>query len=78
MSNWPRASPPNSAVAKGKNLTTPHEKDYHEEVLIYPLDKAHLWYNHLEINKPAGGRITMVWLFGIIGVRPAARLHQLL
>jgi putative ABC transport system permease protein len=55
------------ATARVKNLTTPHEKDYHEEVLIYPLDKAYL-YNQFEFNKPAGGRITMVWLFGIIGV----------
>jgi putative ABC transport system permease protein len=55
------------ATARVKNLTTPHEKDYHEEVLIYPLDKAYL-HNQFEFNKPAGGRITMVWLFGIIGV----------
>jgi putative ABC transport system permease protein len=55
------------ATERVKNLTTPHEKDYHEEVLIYPLDKAYL-YNQFEFNKAAGGRITMVWLFGIIGV----------
>ncbi|HTI11648.1 MAG TPA: ABC transporter permease [Puia sp.] len=54
------------ATARVKSLTTPYEKDYHEEVLIYPLDKAYL-YNQFEWNKPAGGRITMVWLFGIIG-----------
>jgi putative ABC transport system permease protein len=54
------------ATSRVKNLTTPYEKDYHEEVLIYPLDKAYL-YNQFEMNKPAGGRITMVWLFGIIG-----------
>ena len=54
------------ATARVKNLTTPYEKDFHEEVLIYPLDKAYL-YNQFEFNKPAGGRITMVWLFGIIG-----------
>jgi putative ABC transport system permease protein len=55
------------ATARVKNLTTPYEKDYHEDVLIYPLDKAYL-FNQFEFNKPAGGRITMVWLFGIIGV----------
>jgi putative ABC transport system permease protein len=55
------------ATARVKNLTTPFEKDFHEEVLIYPLDKAYL-YNQFEFNKPAGGRITMVWLFGIIGI----------
>jgi len=54
------------ATARVKNLTTPFEKDFHEEVLIYPIDKAYL-YNQFEFNKPAGGRITMVWLFGIIG-----------
>ncbi|MDP4254093.1 MAG: ABC transporter permease, partial [Bacteroidota bacterium] len=54
------------ATARVKDLPTPQEKNYHEEVLIYPLDKAHL-YNQFEMNKPAGGRITMVWLFGIIG-----------
>jgi putative ABC transport system permease protein len=54
------------ATARVKNLTTPHEKDFHEEVLIYPLDKAYL-YSQFEFNKPVGGRITMVWLFGIIG-----------
>jgi putative ABC transport system permease protein len=54
------------ATARVKSLTVPYEKDYHEEVLIYPLDKAYL-YNQFEMNKPSGGRITMVWLFGIIG-----------
>jgi putative ABC transport system permease protein len=54
------------ATARVKNLTTSYEKNFHEEVLIYPLDKAYL-YNEFEFNKPVGGRITMVWLFGIIG-----------
>ncbi len=54
------------ATARVQNLTTPYEKDYHEEVLIYPLDKAHL-HDQFEFNKPAGGHIAMVWLFGIIG-----------
>ena len=54
------------ATERVKDITTPFFKDYHEEVLIYPLDKAYL-YNQFEFNKPAGGRITMVWLFGIIG-----------
>jgi len=31
------------ATARVKKLTTPYENDYHEEVLIYPLDKAHLY-----------------------------------
>ena len=54
------------ATARIKDLPTPFFKDYHEEALIYPIDKAYL-YNQFEFNKPAGGRITMVWLFGIIG-----------
>ena len=55
------------ATARIKDLPTPFFKDYHEEALLYPIDKAYL-YNQFEFNKPSGGRITMVWLFGIIGV----------
>jgi putative ABC transport system permease protein len=54
------------ATARIKDLPTPHEKDYHEEAFVYPLDKAYL-YNEWEFHKPAGGRINTVWLFGIIG-----------
>jgi len=57
---------PEQATARVKNLPTPYQKDFHEEAFIYPLDKAHL-YNNFTMNKPDGGRITMVWLFGIIG-----------
>ncbi|HUB62625.1 MAG TPA: ABC transporter permease [Puia sp.] len=55
------------ATARIKDLPTPFFKDYHEEALIYPMDRAYL-YNQFEFNKPSGGRITMVWLFAIIGV----------
>ncbi|HVU98632.1 MAG TPA: ABC transporter permease [Puia sp.] len=54
------------ATARIKDLPTQYFKDYHEEAFIYPLDKAYL-YNNFTMNKPDGGRITMVWLFGIIG-----------
>ena len=54
------------ATARIKDLPTPFAKDYHEEALLYPIDKAYL-YDQFEMNKPAGGRISMVWLFGIIG-----------
>ncbi|HSC40046.1 MAG TPA: ABC transporter permease, partial [Chitinophagaceae bacterium] len=54
------------ATARIKDLPTSFFKDYHEEALLYPIDKAYL-YDQFEMNKPAGGRITMVWLFGIIG-----------
>ena len=54
------------ATARIKDLPTPYSKNIHEEALIYPIDKAYL-YNRFEWNRPSGGRITMVWLFGIIG-----------
>jgi len=54
------------ATARIKDLPSSFFKDYHEEALLYPVDKAYL-YNQFEMNKPSGGRITMVWLFGIIG-----------
>ena len=55
------------ATARIKALPTQYFKDYHEEAFIYPLDRAYL-YNNFTMNKPDGGHITMVWLFGIIGV----------
>ena len=55
------------ATERIKAIPAPFFKDYHEEALLYPLDKAYL-YNDFEYNKPAGGRITMVWLFGITGI----------
>jgi ABC-type antimicrobial peptide transport system permease subunit len=54
------------ATARIKALPSPYEKDFNEEGLIYPLDKAYL-YNEFNFNKPDGGRIRIVWLFGIIG-----------
>ena len=54
------------ATARIKNLPTPFEKDAYEEAAVYPLDKAYL-YNNFKFNKPDGGRISMLWLFGIIG-----------
>ena len=56
------------ATARIKALPTPYNdfKNFHEEALIYPLDKAYL-YNEFKNNKPDGGRISIVWLFGIIG-----------
>jgi len=54
------------ATARVQHLITPFEKDYHAEALVYPLDKAYL-YNNFSFNKPDGGRITMLWLFGTIG-----------
>jgi ABC-type antimicrobial peptide transport system permease subunit len=50
-----------------RHVPSPHIKDYHEDALIYPLDKAHLW-SDFKNGKPDGGPIRFVWLFGTIGV----------
>jgi len=55
------------ATARVKDIPTPFNQQVHEEALIYPLDKGHL-YNEFNFNKPDGGRIRIVWLFGVIGV----------
>ncbi|MDR3714260.1 MAG: ABC transporter permease [Puia sp.] len=53
-------------TAKVKTLPTSHVTETHEETLIYPLDRAHL-YSEFVKGKPSGGRIRFVRLFGIIG-----------
>ena len=55
------------ATARVRHVPSPHIKDYHEDALIYPLDKAHLW-SDFKNGKPNGGPIRYVWLFGTIGV----------
>jgi ABC-type antimicrobial peptide transport system permease subunit len=55
------------ATARVKDLPISHNTQIHEETLIYPLDQVHLHGDFVR-NKPEGGRIRMVWLFGIIGV----------
>ena len=37
------------------------------EIFVYPMSDWHL-YSDLKEGRPSGGRITFVWLFGIIGV----------
>jgi ABC-type antimicrobial peptide transport system permease subunit len=55
------------ATARIRSLPTPHVKEWKEEAMVYPLDKAHL-YNQFNLQgQPSGGRIQFVWLFGIIG-----------
>ncbi len=54
------------ATEKIKNLPTPFIKGWHEEALVYPLDRSHL-YSEFSNGKPSGGRIQYVWLIGIIG-----------
>src|SRR4029079_18490515 len=54
------------ATARVKNLPTSHIKNWKEEALIYPLDKAHL-YSEFKNGWPDGGLIQFILLFGIIG-----------
>lgn len=55
------------ATAHVHLLPVPHISETHEEALIYPLDKNHL-FGDFEKGKPAGtGAIRFVWLFGLIG-----------
>jgi len=42
-------------------------KKYKPELLLYPMSQWHL-YSEFKDGLPAGGRITFVWLFGIVGV----------
>jgi len=55
------------ATARIKNLPTAHVKEWKEEAMLYPLDKAHLYNEFNRQGLPDGGRIQFVWLFGIIG-----------
>jgi len=42
-------------------------KKYKPELLLYPMSEWHL-YSEFKNGLPDGGRITFVWLFGIIGI----------
>lgn len=53
--------------AKISNVTKAHFKSYDETIQVHPMSKWHL-YGDFKNRKPVGGRIEMVWLFGIIGV----------
>ena len=54
------------ATARIKNIPTPFFKSWHEEAMVYPLDKIHL-YNDFTLGVANGGAIRFVWLFSIIG-----------
>ncbi|HEY4291307.1 MAG TPA: ABC transporter permease [Puia sp.] len=54
------------ASARIKKLPTPFIKNWREEAMVYPLDKAYL-YSDFKNGKPSGGRIQFLWLFGFIG-----------
>ena len=53
--------------AKIKDIPTAYIKEFHEELLLHPMDKLHL-YTEFTQGKASGGRIQFVWLFGTIGV----------
>lgn len=54
-------------TAKIKQLPTPHITALHEEIMLHPFSKLHL-YNEFKNAKAVGGRIQFVWLFGTIGI----------
>jgi putative ABC transport system permease protein len=53
--------------SKIKNIPTAYIKDWHEELLLHPMDKLYL-YGEFTKGKATGGRILFIWLFGTIGV----------
>jgi putative ABC transport system permease protein len=53
--------------AKIRNITKPHFKMNDEVMQIQPMAKWHL-YSDFKNGKAVGGRIELVWLFGIIGI----------
>ena len=53
--------------SKIKNVPTAYIKDWHEELLLHPMEKLYL-YSEFTKGKATGGRIQFVWLFGTIGV----------
>lgn len=53
--------------AKIRNITKPHFKTNDEVMQIHPMAKWHL-YSDFKNGKSVGGRIELVWLFGIIGM----------
>ena len=56
----------NKTTAKIKDVIKPHLKGAWEEVMLYPMDRWHL-YNEFKNGEMSGGQIQYVWLFGIIG-----------
>ena len=51
---------------KIKNVPTPHITYSKEELMLHPMNKWHL-YSEFKEGKVAGGRISLVWLIGLIG-----------
>ncbi|HEY9005789.1 MAG TPA: FtsX-like permease family protein [Ohtaekwangia sp.] len=54
-------------IKKVKQKHAERERQFEPEIFLHPMRDWHLRY-HWENGKLSGGRIQMVWLFGIIGV----------
>ena len=52
---------------KLENITRQYAKDGNEHIVFHPMDRWRL-YDDFENGKVKGGRISYVWMFGIIGV----------
>jgi len=52
---------------KVRQVPTPHVKRWHEEIVLQPMAKMHL-YDEFIGGKAVTGRIRFVWMFGIIGM----------
>jgi putative ABC transport system permease protein len=49
------------------NKVQPEERKYKPEVFLHPMSKWHL-YSEFKEGKNVGGRIEVVWMFGVIGM----------
>ncbi|MFA6087211.1 ABC transporter permease [Mucilaginibacter sp.] len=56
----------NKVNAKILTIAEAHLKGGKEAILLYPMSKWHL-YSDFKNGNPAGGRIQIIWMFGIIG-----------
>lgn len=52
---------------KYNKLRTDNDRKYKPEVFLHPMSKWHL-YSEFKEGKNVGGRIELVWMFGIIGI----------
>ncbi len=52
---------------KIKNVPTPHITYSKEELMLHPMNKWHL-YSEFKEGKVEGGRISLVWMIGLIGI----------
>ena len=57
----------NEVTSKIRYLPTPHVTGWHEEILLQPFDKLHL-YNEFKNGVQEDGRIRFVLMFGVIGI----------